>query len=229
MPMEQKSVIEPAQKQSYALIPSDKAAVEEVSAQIVDQPLPSLKNEDVEGFFADAAESSSRRTSRTLRGDPPAVEARARSELPGSLAMKSTPVAKGNIPDGSRQRGGLVTATVPRPQVELKKAPSMASINVADEARPRGGVVMFAVSRQPAEKQAPTKPAPMAIMNVAQGPLQRDGLAIPRPQASQGTVDLEKVCPCTLEGHDCVYAEGEHSVNKALPCSKLIEPPQDAP
>ena len=93
---------------------------------------------------------------------------------------------------------------------------------------------MIAVPRPQAEKQAPAaKPAPMANMNVAQGPLQRDGLAtvaIPPPQANnQGTVDLDKVCPCTLKGHDCVYPEGEHSVNKAMPCPKLIEPPQDAP
>ena len=217
VPVEQKSAIKPAQKQPYALIPSDKAAVEEVSAQMVEQPLPSLKNEQVEGFFADAAESSSRRTSRTLRGDLPVVEAETRSELPGSLTIQSNPVATKDVPDNSRQRDGLVTATVPRPQTELKKGPSMANNNVPDEARPRGGVVMFAVSRQQAEKQAPMKPAPMAIMNVAQGPLQRDGLAtvaMPRPQANQGTVDLDKVCPCTLEGHDCVYPEGEHSVNK---------------
>ena len=226
--LEQKLAIKesaPAQRESHALIPSDKPGVHEVSAQIVDQPLHPLKNEQVEDFFADAAESGSR-SSRTLRGDLPVVEAEARSELPGSCAMKSTPVATKNVPDKPRQRDGLVAAAVPRPQAELKKGPSMANNNVPDEARPRGGVVMFAVSRQPAEKQAPTKPAPMAIMNVAHGPLQRDGLAtvaMPRPQTNnQGTVDLDKVCPCTLEGHDCAYAEGEHSVDKALLCSKLI-------
>ena len=50
---------------------------------------------------------------------------------------------------------------------------------------------------------------------------QRGGVAVPavrdrRPQENQGEVDLDQVCPCTLQGHECCYPAGEFQLQQGL-------------
>ncbi|KAL8794926.1 MAG: hypothetical protein Q9195_002508 [Heterodermia aff. obscurata] len=144
-PMDQAPMGQPAQAQQYTLIPYDHASHAE------DQPACKLKNEEVEDFFANAAEKA--------RSELP--EAEARTELPGSLLTRSPQAARTNVADRARKVDGVVAVVVPRPPVARPQ-----TVRGSGDAAPRplpsrtqaaqgGGLIASAAPRPQATHQGP--------------------------------------------------------------------------